>query len=499
MVATDWIISAKNAKFFVKNFVNGDTIDCHGTELIRKFSPRDGSLLYTFGKGTKEVVDHAVACSREAFDDRRWSGLPVHQRKQVLQNLADLIEANKENFALYECLDVGKPISQALMDVSLAANILRECAEGVDKISASSAADGLNYQVRKPLGVVAAIIGWNFPLVLAAQKVGPALVMGNSLVLKPSEFSPLSSGLLVSLAMEAGVPAGVFNVVQGAGSTVGTTLAHHPNVNLLTFTGSSVTGKQMLLAAGQSNMKRLMLECGGKSPYIVFNDCPMNLDFIAQDIVGTAFRNQGQLCIAGTRVLIQESLKAQLLPKIQACTARLKPGDPLDPSTTFGPLINKTQLDKVLAYIDSGIKEGAQLIQGGKTITIDTDNSDNQGYYLEPTIFDQVKPQYKIAREEIFGPVLSIFTFKEEDEAIHMANDTCFGLAAYVATENLSRAKRLSQQLNAGLILIIGSSTPTSHFISLGLEGHRESGFGHEGGLAGLLQYTVSSSVHLLI
>ena len=246
-------------------------------------------------------------------------------------------------------------------------------------------------------------------------------------------------------------------------------------------------------------MKRLMLECGGKSPYIVFNDCPMNLDFIAQDIVGTAFRNQGQLCIAGTRVLIQESLKAQLLPKIQACTARLKPGDPLDPSTTFGPLINKTQLDKVLAYIDSGIKEGAQLIQGGKTITIDTDNSDNQGYYLEPTIFDQVKPQYKIAREEIFGPVLSIFTFKEEDEAIHMANDTCFGLAAYVATENLSRAKRLSQQLNAGLILIIGSSTPTSHFISLGLEGHRESGFGHEGGLAGLLQYTVSSSVHLLI
>ena len=496
MTTIDWHLYAEKKDLYVSQFIDGETVNCSGTTQIKKMSSHNGKLLYEFGAGNTESVDQAVACARRTFEEGSWRGLPIHQRKQVLQKLADLIETHKDDFALYECLDVGKPISQAIGDIYWAASVLRECAEAVDKISPPSSADGLNYLVRKPVGVVGAIVGWNFPLVLVAQKVGPALVMGNSVVLKPSEFSPLSASLLATLAVEAGVPPGVFNVVQGAGATVGAALARHPNVNLLTFTGSSATGKQLMVAAGQSNMKRLMLECGGKSPYIVFDDCPKDLDFIAQDIVDTAFRNQGQVCVAGTRLLIQESLKPTLLPKVQEYAAHLKPGDPLNPDTNFGPLINKTQFDKVFAYIDSGIQEGAQLIQGGKTVSVEAESNGN---YLEPTIFDQVQPHHKIAREEIFGPVLSVFTFKGEDEAIQMANDSCYGLAAYVATENLGRTQRLSQQLNAGMIFIAGSSEPGDNFQFLGVEGHHESGFGHEGGLAGLLSYTVSSSMHLFI
>ena len=306
--------------------------------------------------------------------------------------------------------------------------------------------------------------------------MGPALVMGNSLVLKPSEYSALSATLLASLALEAGVPPGVFNVVQGAGATVGAALAHHNDVNLLTFTGSSATGKKMMIAAGQSNMKRLMLECGGKSPYIVFEDCPEDLDFIAQDIVETAFRNQGQVCVAGTRLLIHNSLKAPLLEKVKHYTAQLKPGDPLNPETNFGPLINKTQLDKVLAYIDSGITEGAELIYGGKPVSVDNDSSHSQGYYLEPAIFDGVKPQHKIAREEIFGPVLSVMGFDNEAEAIQLANDSSYGLAAYAVTNNAGRIQRLGQQLNAGMVSVLGSTTPTDSFQFLGVEGHLNQG-----------------------
>ena len=350
MESMGWQCRAENIDLSVGHFINGEIVSCSGDNSITKKSPRDGSLLYQFAGGGGKEVNEAVSVSRQALDDGRWSSLSIQQRKIVIYKLAELVESHKEKFAFYESLDVGKPVDQSFSDISWATNILRECAEGADKLISSSSMDGLNYQVRKPIGVVAAIIGWNFPLVLAAQKVGPALVMGNSLVLKPSEYSALSATLLASLALEAGVPPGVFNVVQGAGATVGAALAHHNSVNLLTFTGSSATGKKMMIAAGQSNMKRLMLECGGKSPYIVFEDCPEDLDFIAQDIVETAFRNQGQVCVAGTRLLIHKNLKAPLLEKVKYYTAQLKPGDPLNPETNFGPLINKTQLDKVMAY-----------------------------------------------------------------------------------------------------------------------------------------------------
>ena len=496
----DWHSRAKDSRFCVQNVVDGSAVVCVGKEINNKLSSRDGSLLYTFCDSSSDEVDQAVASAKQSFDDGRWRRLTVQQRKNSIQKLADLVDSHQETLALYECLDVGKPISQALGEVSRSADILRCAAEGADKLLSCAAADDgtLTVQWRKPVGVVAAIIGWNFPLILAAQKIGPALVMCNSMVLKPSEFTSLSAGYLASLALEAGIPAGVLNVVHGAGHTVGMALANHQAINLLSFTGSSETGKKMLLAAGQSNMKRLMLECGGKSPYIVFNDCPDDLDLIATDIVQTAFRNQGQVCTAGSRLLIQDGIKEKLLPKILAQATKLQPQDPLNPDTTFGALINEAHLQKVLGYIDKGKQEGAKLLIGGERFQLNKRSVNGQGCYLAPTIFDQVDPQQTIATEEIFGPVLSVTSFKGEQEAIKIANNTRYGLAAYVATQNMSRAQRLSRCLDAGFITILGTSSPSSGGIDIGLEGHRQSGFGHEGGLEGLASYTVSTSTYFI-
>ena len=502
MATRNWQQRAENTTFCTRNFIDGKYVDCLGVDSINKYSPRDGSLLYTLPCGNGAEVEQAVTSARTAFEDGRWSNLPVQERKAVLQKLADLVDRHGETFALYETLDVGKPISSSLFgDVPSAVSSLRNSAEGADKVYAAAGIDGGNvgYQARKPVGVVGGILGWNFPLTLAASKVGPALAMGNSLVLKPSEFTSLSTCFLAELALEAGVPPGVFNVVNGAGATVGAALARHMDVNLLTFVGSSATGKQLMVAAGQSNMKRLILECGGKSPYIVFDDCSDDLDALAADIVWTAFHNQGAYCSAGTRLLIQESVKERLMPKVIEQTAQLIPQDPLDSETTFGALINKAHLNKVLAYIDSGEAEGAKLVYGGKRLHLDSRSSCQDGFYLQPAIFDQVDPQQKIAQEEIFGPVLSVFTFSDEEEAIALANNSCFGLAAYAATENLGRGQRLGQRLNAGIAMVLGTAAPKAGFPEVSIEGHRESGFGYEKGLDGLAAYTVSTAVYLLV
>lgn len=495
MAETNWNQRAKETKLTIQNFINGQYEDTIGDKTITKYSPRDGSLLYSFQSNDKAAVNRAVANAREAFNDGRWRGLSVYKRKAVLQRLADLIETHKEDFALYECLDVGKPITNALNgDIPRSVSTLRNAAEGADKLLSPSGADvgSFAYQLRKPVGVVGGIIGWNFPLRLATSKVGPALAMGNSLVLKPSEFTSLSASLLAALAIEAGVPPGVFNVVHGSGSTTGATMALHPDIDLLSFVGSSATGKHLMEAAGRSNMKRLILECGGKSPYLVFDDCPDDLDAIAASIVATAFPNQGALCVAGTRLLIQDNLKDKLLGKILEQAAQITPQDPLDPDTTFGALVNEAHMQKVLNFIDSGKKEGARLLLGGKQVLKETG-----GYYVEPAIFDNVNSGQTIAQEEIFGPVLSVFTFKDEEEAIKLANNTRYGLAAYAATKDLGRAQRIGQQLNAGYINIFGTTMPSSGGVGLGIEGQRESGFGHEGAMAGLAAYTVSSAVYL--
>ena len=497
MMEINWHQRADETPLNVSHFIDGKVIDCLGDKTITKYSPHNGKLLYQFGQGNGEEVDLAVDSARKAFNDGRWHALPMHQRKAVLLKLAELVETNKETFALYECLDVGKPITNALYDdLARVVASLRSSAENADKLFSPSGSDGglFAYQQRKPVGVVGGIIGWNFPLTLAASKVGPALAMGNSLVLKPSEFTSLSAWRLAELAIEAGVPPGVFNVVNGAGNTVGDALARHPDVDLLTFVGSSATGKQMMVSAGQSNMKRLILECGGKSPYLVFDDCPDDLDALASDIVATAFPNQGALCVAGSRLLLQESMKEKLLPKILEQTRQLTPADPLNPDTHFGAIINQDHMNKILGYISSAKEQGADLLCGGKQI-----HQETGGYYIEPTIFDRVDPNARVAQEEIFGPVLSVMTFNSEEEAIQIANNSCYGLAAYAATENLSRAQRLGQQLNAGSVGIVGTNTLRAGAVELGVEGHRQSGFGMEGGLDGLKAYTTSTMINLFI
>jgi len=501
MANPSWKIRAKDADLRVRNFINGQYVEVNPGECPTiKLSPRDGRQLYQMGSGSRNDVEQAVGYARKAFDDGRWRGLPVQQRKAVLQKLADLIDANKDELALNECLDVGKPITMALNDdLPTASGLLRSFAEKADQLLSPSGVDGgaVSYQLRKPVGVVGGIVGWNYPLALAVIKAGPALATGNSLVLKPSEFSSLSTSKLAALAIEAGVPAGVFNVVHGTGAIVGNALATHPDVNLLSFTGSSTTGKQMMVAAGQSNMKRLLLECGGKSPFIIFDDCPADLDMMASLVAQIAFRNQGQWCLAGSRLLLQEGIKDKLLPKIVEQTLLLKPQDPLDPTATFGAVINEAHMNKILDFIDSGKREGAELILGGQRVHINVDNTDSEGYFIEPTIFDCVKADYQIAQEEIFGPVLAIITFKDEEEAIRLANSTRYGLAAYVATQNFARIQHLGQCLNVGSVTVVGSSAPSDGAVEIAAEAHRESGFGYETGLAGLASYTISTTMHL--
>ena len=449
MSTVDWHKRATEASFSVRNFIDGQYQDCVGSKTIDKFAGRNGELLYSFANGDGSEVEQAVASASATFKSGIWRKKSSGERGAILNKLADLVEENKETFALYESMDVGKPITNALYaDVARAAGGLRGAAGNIDKLLGNCGTDqgSLVYQTRKPVGVVAGILGWNFPLSLAVGKVGPALVTGNSLVLKPSEFTSLSTCLLAELAVEAGVPAGVFNVVHGDGANVGDGLARHMNVDLLSFVGSSATGKVLMKAAGESNMKRLILECGGKSPYIVFDDTEEYLDSVAADVVATAFPNQGALCVAGTRLLVQDSIREKLMPKILEHAAKIMPKDPLDTDCTFGALMNEAHMDKVLGYIEAGKADGAELIYGGEQVLQETG-----GFYVKPAIFDQVGADHRIAQEEIFGPVLSVIGFKDEAEALEIANGTCFGLAAYVATQNVGRVQRLGEEISAGL------------------------------------------------
>ena len=495
MTQPNWQQLANDTNFQVRNLINGKISETTGT-VISKYAPNNGQLLYEFGQGSVEEIDRAVASAREAFNDGRWRNKPVYERQAVLNKLADLVEENRDELALFECLDVGKTITAALNDdMGRVQHQLRGAASGLDNLLLPSGVRGndIGYQYRKPHGVVGAIVGWNYPLTLAASKVGPALAMGNSLVLKPSEFTSLSAIRLAELALEAGVPPGVFNVIHG-GAAMGAALAGHNDVDMLTFTGSSATGKKIMVAAGQSNMKRVHLECGGKSPYLVFDDCPDDLDWMAKEIVATAFPNQGALCVSSTRLLLQSGIKERLLEKVIEHTAKITPADPLNPDSKFGAIMNEAHMNKVLAYVDRGRSEGAEHRYGGEQVLAETG-----GYYLTPAVFDRVEPNTAIAQEETFGPLLSAITFDSEEEAVAIANNSTFGLAAYIATSNLARGHRVAHQLNAGMILVTGNPVDATDFVNLGIEPQRQSGMGFEGGRGGLEAYSVASAIHVII
>ncbi|MEY2855239.1 MAG: aldehyde dehydrogenase, partial [Pseudomonadota bacterium] len=423
---------------------SGATFDC--------ISPIDGKLTAKVAAGDVADIDAAVIAARRTFEAGVWSRTAPRHRKKVLLRFAELLRAQGDELALTETLDMGKPISDSLaVDVPAAANCIQWYAESIDKLYdevAPTDPGSLALVTREPLGVVGAIVPWNFPLIMASWKLGPILAAGNSIVLKPSEKSPLSALRAAELALEAGLPPGVFNVVTGLGQTAGKALALHGGVDGIGFTGSTATGKLVMQFAAQSNLKRVSLECGGKSPNVVMADFD-DLDRVARASAFAIFFNQGEMCSAGSRLIVHESLREPLLERMARVAKELAPGDPLDPATRLGAIVDTQQMQRVLGYIASGREEGARLAFGGRQVRGETG-----GCYVEPTVFDGVKAQMRIAREEIFGPVLSVLTFRTEEEAVALANDSPYGLAAAVWTRDLARAHRMSRAIRSGVVYV---------------------------------------------
>lgn len=493
----DWLRKAEGVSLQIRDFINGQWTEGDG-EVSEKFGPRDGRLLCKFHEATKTVSDKAVLTAREAFEDGRWSRLPVQQRKDALHKLSSLLEEHRDEFAIRECLDVGKPISDAFnFDVPAAAALIRFYAEAADKSYGpvyGADQSSLSYQLRRPIGVVAGIVGWNFPLLLAIGKIGPALAAGNSLVLKPSELTGFSAARVAELAVKAGVPEGVFNVVHG-GPELGAALAHHLDVDLLSFTGSTQTGKQLLIAAGQSNLKGTVLECGGKAPNIVFDDSP-NLDGVADAVLARAFWNQGQVCAASSRLLVQGSIKDELLRILVKKVSAQRTGDPLAADTQFGAVVSALHRNKIKDYVDGALSDGIPV-----AFRSSREPPHANGFYSPQVIFDEVLPEHRIAREEIFGPVLSVMTFRDEQEAIKMANGTIYGLSAILWTKDLGRAHRMTHAVRVGWMTVNATDRPSggppAGVLSVG--GHKESGLGTEGGIEGMQEYTSKTAVQWFV
>jgi acyl-CoA reductase-like NAD-dependent aldehyde dehydrogenase len=392
-----------------------------------------------------------VAAARDSFEKGSWRRMEPRERKRILRRFAEAIRADVDELALLETRDVGKPIVNSVgVDVANCADCIEYYAEFADKLYdevAPTGPDDLALIRREPLGVVAAIVPWNYPLIISCWKLGPALLTGNSVVLKPAEQSPLSAIRLAQLASEAGVPPGVFNVVPGFGEEAGKALALHPDVDLIAFTGSTEVGRLMLRYAGESNLKRVALECGGKTPQVVFADA--DLAAAAEGIAWGIYYNSGETCHAGSRLLVHESAKDKLLAAIARVTATITLGSPLDPATQMGALIDEGHMRRVLGYIEGGVSQGARIALGGHRALKETG-----GFYVEATMLDGVRPEMKVAREEIFGPVLAVMTFADETEALRLANDTPYGLAAAVWTHDMNVAHRLASAVRGGTVWV---------------------------------------------
>jgi len=480
----NWHERARELKPRSQAFIGGKYVDALSGETFENISPVDGRVIARIAATDSADVDVAVASARAAFDKGSWSKMPPAKRKRVLIKFADLIRSHADELGLLETLDMGKPISDSVnVDIRAAANSIAWFGEAIDKVYdevAPTGHDALAMITREPVGVVGAIVPWNFPLLMASWKLGPALAAGNSVVLKPSEKSPLTAIRVAQLAMEAGLPEGVLNVLPGFGNTAGKALALHMDVDCLAFTGSTMTGKLMLQYSGQSNMKRVWLECGGKSPNIVMADAA-DLDRAANAAAGAIFFNQGEMCSAGSRLVVHESIREPLLEKIAALAKAFVPGDPLDPKTRLGAIVDQTQMGTVMRYIESGKSEGARVALGGQRVREETG-----GFYVEPTIFDGVKPTMKIAREEIFGPVLSTLTFKTVEEALQIANSVIYGLAAAVWTRDITTAHRVARSLRAGTVYV---NCYDSDDITVPFGGFKQSGNGRDKSLHALDKY----------
>jgi len=481
----DWRARAQALALPRQAFIDGRFVTARAGKTYEVINPADGLAIGQLPECDSGDVDNAVRSARRAFDSGVWCSMTPHARKKTLLKLAALVEKNRTELALLDTLTMGMPIAVSNgYCVQWAVNALEWYAESIDKVYGEVAPTDRSTVAtitREPVGVVGVVLPWNWPMGLMGWKIPPALACGNSIVLKPDEQTSLSALRFAELAQEAGIPEGVINIVTG-GAATGEALGRHMDVDVITFTGSTETGKRFLKYSAESNMKPVWTECGGKGPNIVFADAP-DLQVAARTAALSIFLNTGQVCAAASRLIVEESVREEVLETIKAVGKSLTPADPLEANTMLGPLAKAAQLDRVVGYIEAGRKEGATLVAGG-----DRARTDCGGYFIEPTVFDGVHNEMRIAQEEIFGPVLATISFTSADEALSIANASVYGLSGAVWTNNLSRAHRFAGALRCGSVTVNGYGDD-AHDITVPFGGYKQSGFGRDKSLHALDKY----------